>query len=76
MVKNNSSVSQDYLENLQKLDLNASDNSIDEVTMLFLILVILKKKFKQKEILGLTTDNFLDNLKEIHNIYLKVPKVL
>ena len=72
MVKNNSSVSQDYLENLQKLDLNGLDNSIDEVTMLFLILVILKKKFKQKEVLGLTTDHFLDNLKEIHDIYLKV----
>lgn len=72
MIKCSSSISSDYMENLKKIDLSDSDKSIDEVTMLFLMLIILKKEFKQKEVLKLTTDDFLDNLKEIHSIYLKV----
>lgn len=60
-----SSVVNDYIENLN-LELEKTERYIDELTLLFLILVILKKEFIQKNILSISTEDLINNTKNIN----------
>lgn len=55
----------DYAENLN-LELEKTERYIDELTLLFLILVILKQEFIQKNILLISTNDLIDNTKSIN----------
>lgn len=70
MVNYAGKIKADYFQNIDELDLSNTDMVIDdEEFQLFLILIMLKKEFKQKPILKLSTDIFKNNLKEIHKTY-------
>ncbi len=55
----------DYAENLN-LELEKTERYIDELTLLFLILVILKREFIQKNILLISTNELIENTKSIN----------
>jgi len=70
------SIRNDYIWNKENLDYENIRSIVDEATLLFLIMIILKKKFKQKEILKITTEDLLSNLKRIHRVYQKTLELL
>jgi len=57
-----------YIGNIENLDLDKSTAYIDELTLLFLILVILKQEFIQRELLNITTENLNANIKNINKV--------
>jgi hypothetical protein len=48
------------------LEFEKTERYIDELTLLFLILVILKQEFIQKNILQINTNDLIDNTKRIN----------
>ena len=70
------SIRNDYIWNKENLNYEDIQSIVDEATLLFLIMIILKKKFKQKEILKITTEDLLSNLKRIHKVYQKTLELL
>ena len=67
-------ISSNYIENKNNLEIESVETNIylDEATQLFLVMEILKQKFKQKEILNLQTSDLIDNSKSIHKTYWNV----
>ncbi|MCK5641580.1 MAG: DUF262 domain-containing protein, partial [Gammaproteobacteria bacterium] len=67
-------ISSNYIENKNNLEIESVETNkyLDEATQLFLVMEILKQKFKQKEILNLQTSDLIDNLKPLHKTYWKV----
>lgn len=49
---------------------------IDESSMLFLLMIILKRKFIAKEILKITPDELINNMKFIHKIFHNILEIL
>ena len=71
------SIKEDYFETIEKCNIDKSQEfALDEEDQLFLILIILKKEFRQKEILDITTDDLLANMKNIHITYWQVIRLL
>lgn len=54
----------------------STDEYIDESLMLFLLMIILKKKFIAKEILKITSNDLINNLKNIHKTFHYVLDIL
>lgn len=62
-----SPIADEYLKNERSIDLEKVKliPEDDEATLLFLIMIILKQKFVQKEILKMSAENLYDNMKRI-----------
>ncbi|MCX5681952.1 MAG: hypothetical protein NT079_06785, partial [Candidatus Omnitrophica bacterium] len=65
-------INDSYFKNCDALDMDKISVVIDEATLIFLIMVILKKQFKQKEILKITTEDLVTNVKIIHKVYQEI----
>ncbi|MBU0591577.1 DUF262 domain-containing protein [Candidatus Micrarchaeota archaeon] len=75
MINYKGAIKDDYLENKkndQIFSMDENDFPIDGETLLFLILIILDKKFKQKLIKKITTEKLIENMKNLHKTYWKI----
>lgn len=62
-------VKENYFDNIEEIDLDKVEHSLDESDLLFLTMIILDKKFKATEILKLNTDQLSSNTKLLHDKY-------
>ncbi len=70
LIRYQGEIKKDYLENI-RLDIPENTGEIDDVTLIFLIMVILKRKFKQKEVLKISTNELIENLKYVRDTYIR-----
>jgi len=64
------SVKPDYFKNVNNLDLDKVKLKVDENTMLFLIMVMMRLDFRANTILTLKTEELIENCKKLHDKYL------
>lgn len=66
-----SDVTNKYLLNEERIDPDRIDLLVDEATLLFLIMIILRRQFVQKEILRISTEELYINIKNVGRILQK-----
>jgi len=64
----------DYFKN--HVDDFRSQDVFDEPTLLYFIMVIISQKFKANEVLKITTDDLIDNIKNIHFILNRLTEIM
>jgi hypothetical protein len=72
-----SSVKENYFENIKNIkDIEKYKNPFVDELLLFLIMMILKKEFKATFIIKISTDDLMNNIKNIHFILKRTLEIL
>lgn len=70
------SVDNDYFKNLKKIDDFNERKIFDDGTTLYLIMVAINQKFRAKEVLKISTDEFISNIKHLHFVLKRLCEIM
>ncbi|WP_144585516.1 DUF262 domain-containing protein, partial [Campylobacter coli] len=76
ITSNLKSIDNNYFKNLEKIEDLREQKNFDEGTILYLIMIIINQKFKAKEVLKITTDEFINNIKRLHFILKRLTEIM
>lgn len=69
-------VDNDYFKNLENIEIFEEKKVFDENTLLCLSTVAVKEKFQVKEVLKITTDEFINEIKHLHFVFNRLYEIL
>lgn len=70
------SIDNNYFKNLEKIEDLKEQRIFDEGTILYLIMVAINQKFRANEVLKITTDEFISNIKHLHFILKRLTEIM
>ena len=76
VTSNTKSIDNNYFRNLVNKDNINEQRVFDESTILYLIMVAIKQKFRANEVLNISTDEFIHNIKPLHFLLNRLCEVM
>lgn len=70
------SIDANYFKNLEKIEDLKEQRIFDESTILYLIMVAINQKFRANEVLKISTDEFMTNIKHLHFILKRLTEIM
>ena len=70
------SIDNNYFKNLEKIEDLKEQRIFDEGTILYLIMVAINQKFRANEVLKITTDEFISNIKHLHFVLKRLTEIM